>query len=142
MGEEYYDLLQVSPWASHDELRRAARKRRVEVHPDRCGDLDPAVMSKALELAQAVNAAADILTNPETRQLYDAARTELKDPFEGLGFADRNSMWFDPRDMGGDEASTWSGLFECAGDQQNPEFHGIQKKQEDELEVTEIFGVS
>lgn len=68
MAPDNYVLLGVPPTASDEELRAAAKRRRVEVHPDRhLGD------AAALTLAQAVNAAADVLCDPRQRRLYDVA---------------------------------------------------------------------
>jgi len=108
---DYYKLLGVAPLAPNEEIRRIARKRRADVHPDRHVGGEGA--AEALARAQEVNAAADVLTNPQARLIYDASLAkEEEDPFAGFGFAGSSCAWFDPKEMGGEEASMWSGLFE------------------------------
>ena len=71
----YYAMLGISIFASHEEVRRAAKSKRVEVHPDKCvkPDMSEIEKEKAYEVAAAVGQAADVLTD-ELRWLYDARR--------------------------------------------------------------------
>ncbi|CAF0855621.1 unnamed protein product [Adineta ricciae] len=57
-----YNVLGVEPSATQDEITRAARKKALEHHPDRGG---------SHEMMQQVNAARDILSDPEKRRAYD-----------------------------------------------------------------------
>lgn len=60
---ELYDILGVSANASSDEIKKAYRKKALESHPDKGGDQ---------EMFKKVNAANEILSNPEKRALYDS----------------------------------------------------------------------
>lgn len=102
--EDLYELLGVAPNASMEEVRRAARHLRAEVHPDRRG-------GALLPRAQEVNAACDVLCDERRRAAYDAQRDGAfgaSDPFAGLLFA-KEHRW---AAVGADEpALDWSGLF-------------------------------
>lgn len=127
-SDDYYALLRVEPFASHEAVKRAARRRRAEVHPDRCRAGDEAAAVAALALAQAVNAAADVLTDPRARQNYDDQRAgDASDPFATFAFAGQRCAWFDPRDMGGVEAPAWGDLFACsaAAPEELPGLRGV-----------------
>lgn len=63
---ELYDLLGVSPNASEDEIKKAYRKKAKEHHPDKNRD-DPGAAARFQEMA----AAYEILSQPETKGLYD-----------------------------------------------------------------------
>ena len=69
----YYAMLGISPFASRDEVRRAAKSKRVEVHPDKCvkPDMSEIEKEKAYEVAAAVGQAADVLTGAELKWWYD-----------------------------------------------------------------------
>lgn len=58
----YYDLLQVKPDATQDELASAYKKCALKLHPDKGGDP---------EQFKAMKAAYDVLRDPQKRQLYD-----------------------------------------------------------------------
>ena len=61
-----YDVLGVSKTATDDEIKKAYRKLARQLHPDRNPD-DPSAEEKFKD----VQAAYDILSNPEKRQAYD-----------------------------------------------------------------------
>ncbi|GGG28085.1 J domain-containing protein [Hymenobacter glacieicola] len=63
----FYATLEVSEQATAEEIRRAYRRLVLLTHPDRTPD--PAAHERYL----AINAAYDVLSQPERRQLYDAA---------------------------------------------------------------------
>ncbi|KAF9790482.1 DnaJ-domain-containing protein [Thelephora terrestris] len=63
---ELYDLLGVSPNASEDEIKKAYRKKAKEHHPVQNRD-DPGAAARFQEMA----AAYEILSQPETKGMYD-----------------------------------------------------------------------
>ena len=59
---EYYDRLGVSSDASEDEIKKAFRKKAMEHHPDRGGDI---------EKFKEIKAAYEVLSDEQKRQQYD-----------------------------------------------------------------------
>ena len=59
---EYYDRLGVSSDATEDEIKKAFRKKAMEHHPDRGGDI---------EKFKEIKAAYEILSDEQKRQQYD-----------------------------------------------------------------------
>ncbi|KAI9142313.1 hypothetical protein BKA69DRAFT_1014231, partial [Paraphysoderma sedebokerense] len=73
MQKCYYDLLGVPRSASPDEMKKAYRKKALELHPDRnFGDEDTV---KAL--FQEVQKAYEILSDPQERAWYDSHREQI-----------------------------------------------------------------
>eukprot|EP00042_Codosiga_hollandica_P055701 m.785984 g.785984 ORF g.785984 m.785984 type:complete len:406 (+) comp59173_c0_seq3:2-1219(+) len=60
-----YDLLEVKPDASQDEIKRAFRKLTVKLHPDKNPD------GSTAQQFQEITAANQILSDPEKRAAYD-----------------------------------------------------------------------
>ena len=66
---DYYVTLEVTPQASDEEIKRAYRKLALKYHPDRNqGD------EQAEEKIREINAAYEVLGNPETRKSYERLR--------------------------------------------------------------------
>ena len=59
----YYELLQVAPNASHEVIQASYRALIKQAHPDKGGDP---------KLAQALNEAHSVLSDPQKRAKYDA----------------------------------------------------------------------
>lgn len=65
---DYYDTLGVPDHASQEDIRTAYRRLVVRYHPDR--NPDPS----AAEKIRQINAAYDVLSDPEKRRKYDLSR--------------------------------------------------------------------
>lgn len=59
---ELYDVLGLTKEASSEDIKKAFRKLAVKYHPDRGGDA---------EKFKEINAAHEVLSDPEKRELYD-----------------------------------------------------------------------
>jgi DnaJ-class molecular chaperone len=57
-----YDLLDIQPSSSSEEIKKAFRKKSLTHHPDKGGDA---------EIYKKINGAYEILSDPEKRKLYD-----------------------------------------------------------------------
>ncbi len=69
---DFYQLLGITPQASVAEVRQAYGRLAREKHPDRF--TDEAEKLKAQRVFQDITTAFNTLTNPRSRQEYDAAR--------------------------------------------------------------------
>lgn len=77
---DLYEILGVSRSASQDEIRKAYLKLAHKYHPDKTGG-DKAAEDKLKE----INAAYDVLKNPEKRKQYDQFGNTDGQPFGGFG---------------------------------------------------------
>ncbi|KAL8655449.1 MAG: hypothetical protein Q9226_003042 [Calogaya cf. arnoldii] len=68
-----YEILGVKLGSSPEDIKRAAKKRRVECHPDRLKRLDmsTAELQAIEDRAQRVGGAAEVLLDPELRKRYN-----------------------------------------------------------------------
>ena len=73
---DHYLTLKISPLASAEEIKTAAKRRRVEVHPDRLKKegMDDSERAKIDAVAAKVGQAAEVLQNPEQKLKYDRQR--------------------------------------------------------------------
>lgn len=69
-SHDFYALLDISPAAAENEIRRGYRRAALKCHPDKLKNATPADIDKfhLLQIAY------DVLSEPSVRQLYDNAR--------------------------------------------------------------------
>ena len=72
MAGDYYDVLQIEPEASTEEIHRAYRELAMRYHPDRNATPDAAARMAAL------NEAYSVLGEPARRRRYDHERTKVR----------------------------------------------------------------
>lgn len=81
-GKDLYEILGVPRNATQEEIRRAYLNLARKYHPDKTGG-----DKEAEEKLKEINAAYDILKNPEKRAMYDKYGTVDGQPFGGAGGA-------------------------------------------------------
>eukprot|EP00238_Polyblepharides_amylifera_P014628 CAMPEP_0196599834 /NCGR_PEP_ID=MMETSP1081-20130531/95068_1 /TAXON_ID=36882 /ORGANISM="Pyramimonas amylifera, Strain CCMP720" /LENGTH=138 /DNA_ID=CAMNT_0041925633 /DNA_START=651 /DNA_END=1064 /DNA_ORIENTATION=+ len=67
MGKDYYQLLGIGRDADDDTIKKAYRKKAMKWHPDKNPDNKSAAEKKFKEIAEAF----DVLSNPQTKTVYD-----------------------------------------------------------------------
>ncbi|KAL9091444.1 MAG: hypothetical protein Q9165_004830 [Trypethelium subeluteriae] len=77
----YYELLGVTKQASEDDIKKAYRKRALEYHPDRNYGKE----EEATRLFAAVQAAYEVLSDPQERAWYDSHEGEILRGDDGSG---------------------------------------------------------
>lgn len=65
----YYQILQISPKASSDEIKKAFRTLALQFHPDRVQD--SGLKLQAAEKFKEISEAYEVLSDPQKRQSYD-----------------------------------------------------------------------
>ena len=69
----HYATLGISFNASTEDIRKAAKSKRVEVHPDKCikHDMSEVEKAKIHEISVSVGQAADVLMDGKQKKKYD-----------------------------------------------------------------------
>jgi hypothetical protein len=75
---DYYDILEVPPNATHEEIKQSWREQLQVWHPDRFR-YNSALRRKAEERTKEINEAYGVLGNKETRAVYDRQRRTAPD---------------------------------------------------------------
>ena len=70
---DHYGTLRLDPLATDEEIKSAAKRRRVEVHPDKLKKpgMSTSELAKIDDAAAKVGQAADVLQNPKQKLEYD-----------------------------------------------------------------------
>jgi curved DNA-binding protein CbpA len=68
---EYYLTLDITPQASYDEVKRAYKKRSLQLHPDRLAQKGIQVTADHNLQFQKLKEAYDVLSDPRKRKIYD-----------------------------------------------------------------------
>ncbi|KAK3680089.1 hypothetical protein LTR78_000466 [Recurvomyces mirabilis] len=88
-SHDFYDLLNTSSTASASEIRTAYRKTSRLYHPDKVGPNNV----EAREKFELVQIAADVLSDPAVRELYDNARRARHEKKEREAAFDGRRKW-------------------------------------------------
>jgi curved DNA-binding protein len=105
MAADFYSILGVSRDASADDIQRAYRKLARTYHPD--VNKDPAAEERFKEISEAY----DVLSDPKTRQRYDAFGADFRRVPEDADPA----TWGRSRAGRGPSRSSWDGGFSDSG---------------------------
>jgi len=84
MAEDYYKILGVSKTASPDEIKKAFRKLAHQHHPDKSGGDE--------KKFKEINAAYQVLSNPEKRQQYDQFGSTFEQARSQGGYGSRDGF--------------------------------------------------
>ncbi|CUS10405.1 unnamed protein product [Tuber aestivum] len=69
----YYELLAVSRDATQDDIKKAYKKKALELHPDR----NHGNVEEATRLFTGIQAAYEVLSDPQEREWYDSHREQI-----------------------------------------------------------------
>lgn len=83
MEKSYYDILELQPNATADDIKKAYRKLAKKYHPDLYTNSPESEKKAAEERIKEINQAYSVLSDPQKKQIYDTYGTE--DPAMGGG---------------------------------------------------------
>jgi molecular chaperone DnaJ len=136
---DYYEILGVSKDASADEIKKAFRRKAVELHPDKQGGDE--------EKFKEINEAYEVLKDSSKRQRYDqfghagVGGNGGGNPFEGFGGQGQN-INFDFGDLGlGDIFSSFFGGQAGGGQRRQARGNDVETRIEISFEEA-VFGTS
>ena len=78
--KDYYEILEVNPEASQEDIKKAHRKLALGFHPDKNRNITEQMRKLADEKMAEINEAYEVLYNPEKRKQYDSEWTAKKSP--------------------------------------------------------------
>ncbi|KAH9111747.1 hypothetical protein LEN26_009402 [Aphanomyces euteiches] len=84
---KFYDLMGVQPDATPEQLKKAYRKKALELHPDKRGN-----SPEAQEEFTTMKHAYDVLSDPHQREIYDATGEEGLKMMNGFGEMNAEQM--------------------------------------------------
>ncbi|KAB5518792.1 hypothetical protein GE09DRAFT_513465 [Coniochaeta sp. 2T2.1] len=103
----YYELLDIERQANEDEIRKAYRKKALELHPDRnINDVQNATEKFAL-----VQTAYEILSDPQERAWYDSHRDAILSGNDNVGASDEPGQHYNVRLTSAEEIFSLMGRF-------------------------------
>jgi DnaJ family protein C protein 7 len=108
--KNYYKILDISPNATDDEIRRAYRKMALKWHPDKNSESEEA-KKKAEAMFKDIGEAYSVLSDPKKKSRYDAGQ-DLEEMEGGMSDADVGhifEMFFGGRHPGGRGSFGYSG---------------------------------
>ena len=103
---DYYTLLSIPPNATPDDIKKAYRKRSLELHPDKLRQRGMRYQGRVItedearNAFQSMKAAYDALSDPKKRQVYDALG------HKGMEFVVNPSHAWDPHNLLGNLAKS------------------------------------
>jgi len=136
---DYYEVIGVGKDASADELKKAFRRKAVELHPDRGGDE---------EQFKELNEAYEVLKDPSKRQRYDqfghagvgSSAASDGNPYAGSGGFNGQNVNFDFGDLGlGDIFNSFFGGGQAGGRPRQARGSDIETRVEIDFEQA-VFG--
>lgn len=107
----YYDLLEVEVDATDVELKKAYRKKAIKLHPDKNPN-DPTASEKFQELGEAYR----ILSDPDSRAIYDEFGIEGMKENSNLQQQEMDPNEFFTMVFGGDAFKDWIGELSMLND--------------------------
>lgn len=111
----YYNILGAEPDSNEAQLKKAYRKKAIQLHPDKNGN-DPQAAAKFQELGEAYA----VLSNPDLRAAYDELGVEgMKASSAGDAAADIDPGEFFKMIFGGDSFEQWIGKLSMFEDMAN-----------------------
>ncbi len=136
---DYYEVLGVGKNASADEVKKAFRRKAIELHPDKQGG-DEAKFKE-------VNEAYEVLKDPSKKQRYDqfghagVGGSASSNPYEAYGGFNGQNVNFDFGDLGlGDIFSSFfGGGQQSSGRQRQARGHDVETRIEITFEQA-VFG--
>lgn len=70
-NKEYYDILELSPHSSTDEIKRAYKKASLTYHPDKLKQRGEEITPEYRQKFGKIKEAYEVLSDPKRRKVYD-----------------------------------------------------------------------